>query len=200
MPVVGQCGTADVDLLRPRVPAYWRPMGTVHKFRRRPKNHRQFRGWRPNPNPKKRPPKWGYAQAMLATFGVAVGALIALTGLRWATYDPATDPQRFQCSAPDIVDGDTLHCAGGIKVRLAGIDAPELPGHCRPGRSCTPGDPYASTENLRKLVAQSTLECRRTDTDVYGRTVARCTSEGRDLSCSQIAGNFAIRRYGMIWC
>ena len=38
-----------------------------------------------------------------------------------------------------IVDGDTIH-ACGQRVRLAAIDAPELPGHCNPGMHWTPGD------------------------------------------------------------
>src|ERR1700712_1173347 len=47
-----------------------------------------------------------------------------------------------------VVDGDTLRC-GNERVRLLGIDAPELPGHCRIGRACAPGDPYASTASLQ---------------------------------------------------
>jgi endonuclease YncB( thermonuclease family) len=61
------------------------------------------------------------------------------------------DAETFQCPAPAVVDGDTLRC-GDRRVRLYGIDAPELPGHCRPGRACTPGNPYASTDNLRRLI------------------------------------------------
>jgi hypothetical protein len=36
---------------------------------------------------------------------------------------------------------------------MQGIDDPEMPGHFRPGRRCTAGDPFASTENLRRLAA-----------------------------------------------
>jgi endonuclease YncB( thermonuclease family) len=85
-------------------------------------------------------------------------------------------------------------------VRLFGIDAPELPGHCRPGRACTPGDPYASTENLRRLIGWSSLQCRSLDTDVYGRTVALCSAGQQDLSCGQLAGGYAVRRYGDVSC
>ncbi|MDD3798293.1 MAG: thermonuclease family protein [Novosphingobium sp.] len=85
-------------------------------------------------------------------------------------------------------------------MRLQGIDAPELPGHCRPGRNCTPGDPYASTANLSRLVNGKTLECRKTDVDHYGRTVARCKAGDVDVSCAQIAGGYAVRRYAMILC
>lgn len=170
-------------------------MGTVHNFRRPPKNRQQFRGWRPpSPKPPKRPrQKWGVA-ALLALVGA--GATLGLIGVTW--LGPVEAEQAFECSSPTIIDGDTLRC-GERRVRLAGIDAPELPGHCRPGRECTPGDPHASTANLRRL-AYAPLQCRATDTDAYGRTVARCSVEGADLSCAQIEGGFAVRRYGWIWC
>jgi endonuclease YncB( thermonuclease family) len=177
-------------------------MGTVHKFRRRPKNAGQFRGGRisarrfPMRRAKRRW-RWGYKQAMLVTLGVSIGGLIAISSIQWKSSDaPAAD---FECSSARVLDGDTFDC-GATRVRLAGIDAPELEGHCRPGRRCAPGDPYASTEHLRQLVSGARVQCRRTDTDVYGRAVARCTTAGTDLSCAQIGGGYAIRRYGIIFC
>ena len=56
------------------------------------------------------------------------------------------------------VDGDTLRCAPpgqGSKrerVRLIGIDAPELPGHCDPRRRCVSGNARASKAALQRLV------------------------------------------------
>ena len=105
---------------------------------------------------------------------------------------------RIMCTSPIIIDGDTLHC-GRHRIRLAGIDAPEMPGHCRPGRDCTPGDPFAAKAYLRSI-ARGAVSCRQTDTDVYGRTVARCEAGGRDLSCAMIAAGHAVRRYGYISC
>lgn len=177
-------------------------MGSVHPFKRPPKNRGQFRGQKPRPEAlaqrrSKRRWSWGYKQAMLATLGVSVGALIGLSAFRLVSGE--ADAATFACSAPEVLDGDTLDC-GQQRVRLQGIDAPELAGHCRPGRKCAPGDPYASTENLRQLVAGSTLQCRQTDTDVYGRTVARCSVGETDLSCAQIDGGYAIKRYALIIC
>ncbi len=134
---------------------------------------------------------------MVLTLALAIAGLLAVSGWRTAQAD---DPSLlFVCSSAEITDGDTLRC-GDLRVRLYGIDAPELPGHCRPGRSCTPGDPYASTENLRRLVGSAPLQCRQLDIDRYGRTVARCSAGPQDLSCGQIKGGYAVRRYGWIWC
>jgi hypothetical protein len=63
-----------------------------------------------------------------------------------------------------------------------------------------PGDPYASTESLRRIVGGGSLQCRQTDIDVYGRTIARCSAGDVDLSCAQLEADLAIRRYGLIWC
>ena len=105
----------------------------------------------------------------------------------------------FACNGLRVVDGDTIRC-GSIRVRLASIDAPELPSYCNPGRSCSPGDPYASTDNLSALVAGANVQCRKTDVDRYGRIVALCSANGRDLSCAQYQGGFAVERYGRLTC
>lgn len=110
------------------------------------------------------------------------------------------DGDRFTCPGAQAIDGDTLKCSDGRRIRLQGIDAPEMPGHCRTGRACTPGDPYASTDNLKRLIARGRLQCRQTDVDHYGRTVARCSASGTDLSCAQIAGGYAVQRYVAITC
>lgn len=106
---------------------------------------------------------------------------------------------KFACSDPIIVDGDTLRC-GRLRIRLASIDAPEMPGHCRAGRQCVPGDPYASAANLERLIARTSIVCRQTDTDHYGRIVALCTAGERDLSCEQVRYGFAVERYGRLMC
>jgi endonuclease YncB( thermonuclease family) len=105
----------------------------------------------------------------------------------------------FGCASATVTDGDTFRC-GKLRIRLYGIDAPELPGHCRKGRRCTPGDPYASTRNLSALLDRGDVQCRTIDHDVYGRVVADCTAARVDLSCAQLSGGFAVRRYGNIGC
>ena len=93
-----------------------------------------------------------------------------------------------QCYA---VDGDTLRC-GSARVRLLGIDAPELPGHCQLGRACAPGDPFASTRALQRAIADG-VRIERVGQDRYGRTLALvANARGDDLSCEQLRGRLAI--------
>lgn len=94
------------------------------------------------------------------------------------------------------VDGDTLRCtisgdARPLAVRLTGIDAPELPGHCRRGRVCVAGDPVAATQSLARAVAQQKVVILPVARDRYGRTVARAATASGDLSCHQLRARVA---------
>lgn len=87
------------------------------------------------------------------------------------------------------VDGDTLRC-GGERIRLLGIDAPEMPGHCRRGRQCVEGDPHASKAALAAMLIGRATIARR-GRDRYGRTLARVRVNGVDLSDAQVAAGQA---------
>lgn len=107
----------------------------------------------------------------------------------------------FACIAPRHHDGDNVRCANVEQtIRLQGIDAPEMPGACRPGRDCTPGDPYAARDHLRGLTHGRTLDCTAEDVDRYGRVIARCAVGGVDLSCAMIAAGHAVPRYAPLDC
>ena len=84
--------------------------------------------------------------------------------------------------------------------RLYGIDAPEMPGACREARSCTPGDPYASRDNLRWIVTGKEVRCHQITTDAYDRRILQCWAGGVDLACAQVAAGQAIERYGRLNC
>lgn len=89
-----------------------------------------------------------------------------------------------------VTDGDTLRC-GDERIRLLAIDAPEKPGQCRAGRTCAPGDPFASERSL-SAAAKPTMSIRRIGYDRYGRTLALMEAEGKDLSCHQLESAAAI--------
>ena len=112
----------------------------------------------------------------------------------------------FICIGAVAVDGDTLRCryraeAGG-RVRLAGIDAPEMPGHCRAPRNCAPGDPIAAKAKLAQLITGE-VRCKVVDAspfkrgfqqrDGYGRPVARCRVGGVDLGAAMLAAGLVVR-------
>lgn len=92
--------------------------------------------------------------------------------------------------ACSVVDGDTLRC-GGERVRLIGIDAPELHG-CPRWRRCAPGSGKASKAHLVKLIGGRAVTLRRFGIDRYGRTLAIASAGGVNLSCAQVRDGRAI--------
>jgi micrococcal nuclease len=130
-------------------------------------------------------PKRGKRVAAVSVLGAAaiIGAAIG-----WSMASPGAPPEHV--SACRVVDGDTLRC-GSERIRLLGIDAPELPGHCATGRQCAPGDPLASSQSLAQAVAGD-LRYTRVGVDRYGRTLALVAGSVGDLSCWQLTHDQAI--------
>lgn len=131
-------------------------------------------------------PGRGTRLAMVSVLGAAA-SLGATIGLSMAS--PGA-PHSESGSACRVVDGDTLRC-GSERVRLLGIDAPELPGHCATGRVCAPGDPEASSQSLAQALAGA-LRFTRVGVDRYGRTLALVAGNRGDLSCWQLQHDQAI--------
>lgn len=107
----------------------------------------------------------------------------------------------FLCLNPTHHDGDAIRCGDhGRSMRLYGIDAPEMPGACRKGRVCTPGDPYAARDHLISLTRGRRVTCVQVGTDRYRRKIVKCEADGINLSCSMVRDGFAVQRYGKLEC
>lgn len=88
------------------------------------------------------------------------------------------------------IDGDTLDM-GGVRVRLHGIDAPEIEQRCRSGGRRWPCGEYA-TQALASLIGNETVECEKLDRDSYGRVLAACRAGGWDLGAWMVAEGWAL--------
>lgn len=125
--------------------------------------------------------------AAVALISVAACALAAVSRQNDAKPLPRhadTPTDLIACPQPNHHDGDALRCGyHGRSMRLYAIDAPEMPGACRPGRWCVPGDPYASRDHLSSLTAGRTVTYRVLDHDHYGREVVQAFADRVDLSC-----------------
>ena len=51
--------------------------------------------------------------------------ILLATMLAWQEPPRTLRPEPFVCAAPRALDGDTLVCRGGTRVRLRGVDTPE---------------------------------------------------------------------------
>lgn len=89
-----------------------------------------------------------------------------------------------------VTDGDSLRC-GRERVRLLGIDAPELH-RCPRDRRCAPGNGGASKAALARAVGARKVNLQRVGKDRYGRTIAIVHVGRVNLSCAQLAAGQAI--------
>jgi endonuclease YncB( thermonuclease family) len=110
---------------------------------------------------------------------LAVAASLALPALAADLSGPA-----------QVIDGDSIVVAGE-RIRLRGIDAPEQDQACiRSGRNWMAGRESAAF--MVDLVAGKTVECDRIESDKYGRTVAICFVEDRDIGAAMVRAGWAI--------
>lgn len=74
-----------------------------------------------------------------------------------------------------VVDGDTLR-RGNLRIRLAGIDAPETEQNCiRDGKGVPCG--ILAKQHLTKLLAASEIICSNEGNDKHGRQLSVCKAE-----------------------
>ncbi|WP_438747911.1 thermonuclease family protein [Pararhizobium sp. O133] len=88
-----------------------------------------------------------------------------------------------------VVDGDTL-VIGGQRIRLVGIDAPELRQVCeREGQPWTCG--RAAKDHLEALIGEGRAACAADGSDRYGRLLAICLVRGLDLNAAMVGSGYA---------
>jgi endonuclease YncB( thermonuclease family) len=104
-------------------------------------------------------------------------------------------PERDIAGAARVVDGDTLELHGE-KLRLQGIDAPEMGQTCEAsGRPVLCGK--LAAEHLDELIGSRPLNCAVEGKDRYGRGLARCRAGDRDVAEAMTRDGWALsdRRY-----
>jgi endonuclease YncB( thermonuclease family) len=135
--------------------------------------------------------------------GFALLATLTLVGL-WVPFSPAGErlPGPIGAQVLRVIDGDTLEVSAHIwlgqdvatRVRLAGIDAPELQGGCRHEREMAA---RARAHVLARLAPAAGSPARVSLYDINldkygGRVLARVlTADGEDLGLSLLAAGLA---------
>lgn len=90
-----------------------------------------------------------------------------------------------------VVDGDTIRIAGA-RVRLFGIDAPELNQNCYDANGNAYGCGRRALNALQGRIDGQTLLCARRDTDRYGRIVAVCRQGDTDINRWMVESGWAL--------
>jgi endonuclease YncB( thermonuclease family) len=90
-----------------------------------------------------------------------------------------------------VIDGDSLEIEGK-RVRISGIDAPEIAQTC----TAADGTPFAcgrrARAELERLAGGHELECRREGRDRFERVLASCRSGGADIAAAMVASGWAL--------
>jgi micrococcal nuclease len=122
---------------------------------------------------------------------VCKGTVCKSTGSfsRWQPAATRATPE-VGCPSAFVVDGDTLRC-GRVRVRLLGIDAPEIE-RCPRHRVCAPGDGQAAKQSLIAALRFGSVGYQPVTHDRYGRTVAVVRAGDVNLSCWQLEQRQAI--------
>jgi endonuclease YncB( thermonuclease family) len=107
-----------------------------------------------------------------------------------STAKPGAAP-RVIAGRATVVDGDGLEI-GGAKIRLFGVDAPEIDQYCRrDDHTRWRCGHYASVE-LDRLVASREVACTVRTVDQYERAVAVCRVGDLDVAETQVRNGWAV--------
>ena len=132
-------------------------------------------------------PRWrSFIPTIVGVVLLVAAALVA------AWLDPL--PPRFSGTAR-ASDGDSLVLQGD-RVRLIGIDAPELDQVCWDAAGAEWRCGRAAREELVKRLAAGPVECQTRGEDKYGRTLARCSVADADLGAHMVGQGLALSTEG----
>lgn len=124
------------------------------------------------------------AAMMLMAGGALAGAVDARV---YGAGQIAAGPAR-------VVDGDTLdlRVAGGtLRVRMHGIDAPELGQSCADAAGALRACGADAAQALNRLIAGAAVRCTAQGDVSYGRLVAVCAADGVDLGAAMVGQGHA---------
>lgn len=130
--------------------------------------------------------RWATVWARIAiAVGLVIGSVTPSSANWWSGRDEIVSGRAT------IIDGDTLEISGE-RIRLEGIDAPEIAQTCKNaiGRDWPCGK--VSAERLRELTRGVDIRCRATGKDKYGRMLAYCYRGPIDLNAELV-------REGLAW-
>ena len=120
------------------------------------------------------------------TFLIVSTSFLTDTALS-ANYDLAR-----RVSITKVSDGDSLR-SGDLRIRLFGIDAPELKQRCADQNGVLWSCGVAALYQLKALISKNKdLQCRLRDVDRYGRLVMQCFNGSTDIGAAMVLSGHAL--------
>lgn len=123
----------------------------------------------------------------LFDFVAAFGAILLLALVASRVQGPLSPDVEGRAQ---VVDGDSL-VISAQRVRLAGIDAPELDQTCRRGETSYPCGREAKAA-LSRLVGGTAVSCAFIGRDRYARDLAECRAGDTDLNAAMVRAGHAV--------
>ena len=101
-------------------------------------------------------------------------------------------PKQIKLSkAMQVIDGDSIK-NGSLRIRLYGIDAPELEQQCTDAKGTSWHCGRAAKRKLENLIKGKPLICNIKGTDLYKRKLAICKLDGLDISQYMVEQGYAV--------
>lgn len=119
-------------------------------------------------------------------------ALVGVVALGVIAAVPARDTAAREAvsGVAQVIDGDTLDIKGE-RIRLEGIDAPEISQSCPRRVFGTWACGKAAAKALQQLIEKRRLSCESRGTDKYGRMLGVCYLDGRDINQEMVREGYA---------
>lgn len=122
---------------------------------------------------------------VLLCLGVAGGRMAAASGEQPFSFSG-------EIKVTKISDGDSVR-SGPLKIRLHGVDAPEIQQVCRDANGAEWSCGKIAKDALESLIAEApSLRCDLLDMDRYGRLVMRCFAGDIDIAKAMVANGMAL--------
>ena len=131
----------------------------------------------------------------LAVVAIAAYVYFSETKKSVVQDEPSYQPEKVEIirGNPQLSDGDSLHL-DGQKVRLLGIDAPELHQFCdKDGASYPCGE--MAKQHLAALIGGNEISCTSTKRDKFDRLLAKCHAGNHDLNREMVKDGWAVSYY-----
>ncbi|MGB1177552.1 MAG: thermonuclease family protein [Candidatus Puniceispirillaceae bacterium] len=96
-----------------------------------------------------------------------------------------------EVSVTKVSDGDSLR-SGRLKIRLHGIDAPELKQNCTTSAGTSWPCGRAARDAMASIAMTAPLRCDLMDVDRYGRLIMRCFAGKTDIARHLVTSGLAL--------
>jgi len=101
------------------------------------------------------------------------------------------EPMQPIVGRASVIDGDTIEIRGQ-RIRLFGIDAPEVGQACTDAKGASYRCGQRAAQALDYRISDSPVTCEPRAKDRYGRVVALCRAFGEDLSAWMVGLGWAL--------